>query len=100
MRDEELAAAGVGPVERHADGPAQIRTLVQLVANRVAGSAFTVAARIAALDDEVLDDAMEGDAVEESLACKRDEVVRRQRRIEHRQLDLNQPAVRFDVDLR
>ena len=60
VRDEELAAAGVRPVERHADGSAQVGPLVELVANRVAGSAFAVAARIAGLDHEVGHHAMEG----------------------------------------
>ena len=60
--------------ERHADGAAQERALVQLVANRVAGPAFAVAARIAVLHDEVRHDAVDLQAVEEALARERDEV--------------------------
>ena len=71
VRDEELAAAGVLPVERHADGAAQIRPLVDLVANRVARPALAVAARIAVLHDEVGHDAVDRDAVEEALPRQR-----------------------------
>jgi len=46
QRDEELAAAGIGPVEGHADGAAQVRPLVQLVANREPRPAFPVAGYI------------------------------------------------------
>src|SRR5688572_12746372 len=96
MRDEELAAAGVFPVERHADGAAQVRTLVDLVANREAGAAFAVAAWIAALDHEVGHDAMEGEAVEESAPGERDEVVNRERRVSDREIDVNPAASRLD----
>ena len=88
------------PVERHADGAAQVRPLIELVADRVAGPAFAVAARIAALDDEVGHDAMEREAVEEPLARERDEVLDRQRRVEHGQLDLDRAAIGLDVHLR
>ena len=74
------------------DGPAQIRTLVDLVANRVAWSAFAVPARVAVLHDEVGDDAMYGDAVEEPLARQRHEVVHRQRRVGDGQLHLDRAA--------
>ena len=89
-----------GQIERHADGAAQVRPLVQLVANRVAGPAFAVAARIAVLHDEVGHDAVDAEAVEVALARQRDEVLDRQRRVEHRQLDLNRAAIGVDVHLR
>ena len=89
-----------GPVERHADGAAQVRPLVQLVANRVARPAFAVAARIAVLHHEVRHDAVDAEAVEVALARQRDEVLDRQRRVEHGELDLNRAAIGVDVRLR
>ena len=89
-----------GQIERHADRAAQIRPLVQLVADRVARPAFAVAARIAVLDDEVRDDAVDAEPVEEALARERDEVLDRQRRVEHGQLDLNRAAIGVDEHLR
>src|SRR2546428_10483173 len=99
MGDEELAAAGVGPIERHADGPSKVRTLVQLVADRVTRSSFAVAAGIAILDDETGHDAVDAEAVEETLACERHEIVDGQWSIEDGQLDLDRAAVGVDVDL-
>ena len=86
--------------ERHADRAAQIRLLVQLVANRVARTAFAVAARVAALDDEVRHHAMERQTVEVALARERDEVVAREGRIEHVELDLDRALLGLDVDVR
>src|SRR5262245_61292695 len=99
MRDEELAAAGICPVERHPDRPAEKRLLVALVANRVAGTSFAVATWIAALDDEVGHHPMDGDAVEESLARERDEVLGGQRRVEHSQLNLDGASIGVEVSL-
>src|SRR5438093_956331 len=82
--DAELAAAGVGPVERHADRAAQVLTLIQLVADRVTGTSLAVAARIAVLNDEVRYYAMDAEPVEEPLAGERDEVLDRQRRVDDR----------------
>src|SRR5258708_31766292 len=68
VRDEVLAAAGVRPrIERHADGAAQVGALVELVADRIARSAFAVAARIAVLNHEVGHDAVDAQAVEVAL---------------------------------
>src|SRR5581483_6939928 len=101
VRDEPLTAAGVRPgIERHADGAAQIRTLVQLVADRIAGTAFTVAAWIAVLNHEVGNDAVDAQAVEKSLARQTDEVLRRERRVEDRERDLNRALVGIHVYLR
>src|SRR5262245_56087785 len=96
MRDEELTAAGVLPVERHAHGPAQVWSLVDLVSNRVAWPAFTVSARVAVLHDEVGHDAMNRNPGEESFTSERDEVGDGQRRIEHRQFELDGPLVCLD----
>ena len=98
--DEPLAAAGVLPVERHPHGSAQVRQLVQLVANRVARAAFAVAARVAALNDEVGHHAMDRDAVEEALVRQVDEVRHRQRRVGDRQLDLDRAAIGRDKRMR
>src|SRR3954468_5653138 len=43
VRDEALAGAGVAPLERHPDRAAQVRTIVELVADGVAGRAAAVA---------------------------------------------------------
>ena len=80
---------------------AQKRPLVQLVADGVAGPAFAVAARIAALDRRSR--ARRGGTVKPSkkpFARERHEVLHRQRRIEHGELDLNRAAIGLDVHLR
>ena len=56
MGDEELAAAGVGPVERHADRATQVRPHIDLVADAVAGAPFTVAPRVPVLHHEIRND--------------------------------------------
>src|SRR5580765_7227614 len=100
MRDEELTPAGIRPVERHADRTSQVRPLTELVADREAGSAFSVAARITALHDEIGDHAMKRQAVEELLPRQRDEGVDGLRCVEHGELDLNQAAIHLEVDVR
>src|SRR5678816_2481000 len=89
MRDEELAAARIFPIERHSDRAAQIWQLVQFVTNRIAGSAFPITPRIAVLHDEVRHDAMNRHPVEEPLACQLDEIGDRERSIADGQLDFN-----------
>src|SRR3954463_9835310 len=100
MRDEELTPTRVSPVECDTHRPPQIRALTRLVAHRVAGTAFPVSARIAALNDEVGDDAMEGEILVEALLYQRNEVVDHQRRVEHCQLELNRPSIGIDERLR
>src|SRR5437667_11471070 len=100
MRDEELAAAGVLPVERHADRTAKVWQLVQFIANRVPRPTVTIAARVAVLDDEVGDHAMDGNAVEEASVSEVDEVGDGDRRVRDRQLDLDRAAVRLDKRMR
>src|SRR6267143_4629588 len=100
MRDEELAPAGVLPVERHSHRAAEVWQLVQLVANRVAGPAFPVATRIAVLDDEVGNHAVNRDAVEEPLARELDEVGDGERRVRDGQLDLDGAAIELDERVR
>src|SRR5262249_2527949 len=100
VRDEELTAARVGPVEGHADRATQIGTLVQLVAAGIARSSGSVSPRIAPLHDEIRYDAMNRDVVEKSFARQGDEVLDGLRRIEHRHLNLNRSPVGLDVSLR
>src|SRR5205085_1299544 len=79
--------------------PAQIRPFVELVPDRVARTAFPVAARIAVLHDEVGHDAVDAQPIEEPLAGERDEALDGERRVEDRQLDLNRAAIGVDVYL-
>src|SRR5262245_44784081 len=96
MRDEELAAAGVLPVERDADDAAQVRLLTEFVANRETRAALAVAAGIAALDHEIGNDAVKRQAIVEALAGEGHERLDRQRRIDDIKLDLNRAAVGVD----
>src|SRR5262245_64389385 len=64
MAKKELAATGVFARERHADRSALIKMLIDLAADLIAGSAVAIAARVAALHNEVRHDAMEHDAIE------------------------------------
>src|SRR5690348_1537026 len=91
--DEELAAARVGAVERDANGAAEKRPFAELVPQRKARAAGAVAARIAALNDEIGHDAVKTEAVEEILLRERADRVDRERRVEHGELDLNRAAV-------
>src|SRR5207237_8590061 len=76
VRDEELTAAGVGPgVERHADGAAQVRVLVELVTNGLPRSTFAVAPRITGLHHEIGNNAMHAEAIEESAASEAEKTV-------------------------
>ena len=101
VRDEELAAAGIGPVERHADGAAQVGTLVELVANRVARArlrhrrADRRPARRSSGTTRWIGDAAEVALRASSMNCAHGE-----RRVEHRQLDLDRALVGVDVELR
>src|SRR5688572_20378048 len=98
MGDEELAAAGIAPqVQRHADDTAEVRALIELVPNRIAGATVAIALRIAGLNHEIRDHAMNGEAVEESLPCEGHETLDGERRIQHRQLDLDRSSIGVDV---
>src|SRR5262245_42327035 len=99
MCDEELAAAGVRPIERHTDRASHVGPLIQFVTNRKAWSSLAVATRIASLNDEVRHHAVERQAVEELLACERDEVVHRERSVENSELELDVPAIGLDEDM-
>src|SRR5215468_7673272 len=95
VRDEELAAARVFPVERHADSSTQIWQLVQLIADRVAWATVAVAPGIAVLNHEIGHHTVNRSPIEKSLADEIDEVGDGQRRVRDRELDFNRPAIRF-----
>src|SRR2546423_7932438 len=96
VRDEPLRAARVLARQGHADRAATVRNHIYLAANLVAGAAVAVAARVAALYDEVRHDAVERDAVEVVPARKPYEVVNRQRRVLRQQLNRERALVRRD----
>lgn len=79
-RDEELAAVGAGPRVRHADGvgPVVLQRIAELVFELLAPDALAagaVAHRVAGLDHEFLDHAVEDDVVVVVPAGVRDEVL-------------------------
>src|SRR6185437_2335632 len=79
--DEELRAIGVRAGVRHRQRPADDLVVVDLVLERVAGTAGPGPLRAAALDHEVLDHAVEDEAVVEAVAGELAEVLDRLRRI-------------------
>src|SRR5215475_5493727 len=79
VRDEKLAAAGVLAREGHSDRAASVRPGVDFAADLIAGAAFAVAARVAALNDEIRNDAMKSEVVEVVPERERDETVHRDR---------------------
>ena len=81
MGDKPLRAAGVFAGEGHADGAAFVRDHVDLAADRPAGAAVAVAARVAVLHDEVRHDAMHFEAVEVTAPGELDEIVHGERRV-------------------
>ena len=92
--DEELAAVRVRAGVRHRQRAADDAVLVRLVLERVAGTAGAVAAWIPALDHEVLDHAMEGEAVVEALPGQVLEVADRLGRVLREQLQADRSVVR------
>jgi hypothetical protein len=93
--DEELAAVRVRPRVRHGEGAAHDELPVELVLERIARPAGARCRRIATLNHEVGDDAMERDAVVEALAGERHEVRDRLRGVGVEQLDGDRAAVRM-----
>src|SRR4051812_34381088 len=92
--DEELAAVRVRPCVRHRERAADDLVVVDLVLERVAGTACAGAERAAALDHEVLDHAVEAEAVVEAVCRELAEVLHRLRRVLVEELDLDGPVVR------
>src|SRR5712664_710379 len=73
--DEELRAAHAGGAGRHSNGSARPLGRVALVRQLVGRAPGPIAQRVAALDDEARDDAMEGEVVVEVVLRQVDEVV-------------------------
>ena len=99
-RDEELAAAGVLPRQRHAHGAAAVGAARDLAAQRVAGAAVAVAARAAALHDEAGLDAVEAQAVVEAAPRERHEGGRGERRLDDVEVDLDRAVARLQEGAR
>src|SRR5215207_2427428 len=91
--DEELAAVGVRAAVGHGERAAHDLVLVDLVLELVAGAAGSRALRTATLDHEVLDHAVEDQAVVVAVAGQLDEVVHGLRRVLVEQLDLDRPVI-------
>ena len=72
------------------------RIAFALVAEAVAGTAAAGAGRVAGLDHEVVDHAMELHAVVEALSGEKHEVVDRLRRVLGIELELDRAAIRLD----
>src|SRR5690606_9969470 len=73
--NEELTAARVGPGECHAQSASLVAKQVDLIADRVAGSAAAVATWISVLDDEIRHDTMPARTGIIAALDQRDEVV-------------------------
>ena len=88
-----MANAGPNTGVRHRENAlaAVPEIRMELVGNRVTGTAGTVAFRAAALDHEAVDDAMEDQAVVEALLDQRDEIARGLRRLVLEKLDVKRP---------
>src|SRR5437764_10532886 len=94
--DEELAAVRVRACVRHREGAALDLVVVDLVLEWVAGPARPRAGRVAALDHEVRDHAVEDDAVVEAVAREALEVLDGLRRVLGEELDLDRAVVRME----
>ena len=92
--DEELGAVGVRAGVRHRDRAGRVAVARQLVVEGVAGAAAAGALGVAALDDEVPHDAVEGEPVVEALAGEEDEVVDGDRRAPRLEGDRDVAAAR------
>src|SRR4051794_33196870 len=91
--DEELRAVRVRPCVGHRQRAAHDAVLVELVRERVAGAARAGAGRVAALDHEVLDDAVEDHPVVEAVARELLEVLDGLGCVLVEQLDLDRTVV-------
>src|SRR6266545_2582529 len=100
MRNEILAAAGIGSRERHADGARLITDGVDLIADRETGPAPTVAPRITVLHHEVRHHAMPTRAVEKATVDQVDERRDGEGCFGGQQLDVERAAVRLQEDMR
>src|SRR5215211_6859407 len=106
VHDEELRAVGVRPGVGHRHGALGVGAAVEfgravdLVVEAPAPGRLAAAPgplRVAALDHEALDDAVEDDAVVLALLGQQPEVLRRLRRVLLQQLEADRPHVRLDA---
>ena len=76
MGDEELAAIGARARIGHGEetGAIMLESWSKFVGKFVAGAAHAGAGRVATLDHEIRDNAVEGEAIVEALACQIEEV--------------------------
>lgn len=80
MHDEELRAIGIGSGIGHGDRAARIIAGKRFIVKLIARAAGAVTFRIAALDHEILDDAMENGAVIKIFLCQPDKIIHGDRR--------------------
>src|SRR6266568_4349292 len=102
MRDEVLAAAGVGTGERHADGAHVVPHRIDFVAEHEPRPRSTpsVTPRIAVLYDEVRHDAMPAHAVEEAPLDEAQECGHGDRGLGGQELDVEPATVGLQNDVR
>jgi hypothetical protein len=95
VRDEELAAIGVRACVRHRNNAGVVleRIATQFVLELVAGTAAPGACGVAALNHEVVDDAMKRYSVIEAFASQKDEVVDRLGRMLGIELEFDRASV-------
>ena len=100
MGNEELATAGVLPVECHPNGATQERRLVEFVSQGVSGATFAVCPRVTSLHKIVRNDAVKRQTVIETATSQRHKVVGGHRRVNNVQLQLDRSVISLDVDMR
>jgi len=104
VHDEELAAIGVWARIGHGDRASDITGLIrrrrgiQFIGELIAWSSPASASRIATLDHEAGDDAVEYRTVIEALVSEREEILDRVRRIGVIGLEYDSAFVRLDGD--
>src|SRR5439155_4407858 len=89
MCDKELAAACILSGKRHSNCSCLVFAEIDLVANLVTRPSVLIAARVAALNDEVGNHSYEREAVIETAPDEANEIVHGHRGIGRKQLDAN-----------
>src|SRR4029079_2231300 len=92
--DEELAPVRIRAGVRHRERAAHDRVVVEVVLEAVAGASGAGSGRVATLDHEVGDDAVEDDAVVEPVSGELAEVLDGLRRLALEKLELDRAVVR------
>jgi len=100
MGDEELAPVRIGTGIGHGDRALFMNQRIarELVVECIPGSAAARSGRIAALDDEVGDDAVKGHPIVEPFSGEKDEVVDRLGRVTGIELQFDNSPVCLDGD--